>query len=104
MIDTGVHAFGWTREQSIKYLLDNSGVSENFAVAEIDRYIAWPGQALAYKTGELKIRELRAKAERELGERFDLRAFHDALLANGAVPLSVLEEQVDDFIAARRVP
>jgi len=89
----------------VDYLAANTALSRHEIGTEVDRYISWPGQALAYKTGELKIRELRAKAERELGPRFDLRAFHDAVLANGAVPLSVLEEQVDDFIAAaRRVP
>jgi uncharacterized protein (DUF885 family) len=102
VVDTGLHAKGWTRPQALDYLAANTALSRHEIRTEVDRYISWPGQALAYKTGELKIRELRAKAERELGGRFDLRAFHDAVLANGAVPLSVLEEQVDEFIAASR--
>jgi uncharacterized protein (DUF885 family) len=102
VVDTGLHAKGWTRQQALDYLAANAALSRHEIRTEVDRYISWPGQALAYKTGELKIRALRAKAERELGERFDLRAFHDALLANGAVPLSVLEEQVDEFISSRR--
>ncbi|APV48701.1 hypothetical protein BWI17_02790 [Betaproteobacteria bacterium GR16-43] len=97
-IDTGIHAFGWTREQSIKYLLDNSGVHDAYATAEIDRYIAWPGQALGYKVGELKIKALRAKASAALGERFDLRRFHNAVLDDGPLPLAVLEARIDDWI------
>jgi uncharacterized protein (DUF885 family) len=100
VVDTGLHAKGWTRQQALDYLAANAALSRHEIRTEVDRYISWPGQALAYKTGELKIRELRAKAERELGPRFDRRAFHDAVLANGAVPLSVLEEQVDEFIAS----
>ena len=102
VVDTGLHAKGWTRQQAIDYLAANTALSRHEITTEVDRYISWPGQALGYKIGELKIRELRAKAERELGPRFDLRAFHDAVLANGAVPLSVLEEQVDEFIASSR--
>jgi uncharacterized protein (DUF885 family) len=78
------------------------GHSKHEITTEVDRYISWPGQALAYKMGELKIRELRARAEQELGTRFDVRAFHDAVLANGSVPLDVLEQQIEEFIAARR--
>jgi len=102
VVDTGLHAKGWTRQQAMDYLAAHTALSRHEIRTEVDRYISWPGQALAYKTGELKIRELRAKAERELGSRFDVRAFHDAVLANGAVPLAVLDEQVDEFIAARR--
>jgi len=102
VIDTGVHAFGWTRDQSIKYLLDNSGVSETFAVAEIDRYIVWPGQALGYKVGELKIKALRAKASAALGDKFDLRRFHNAILDDGALPLTVLEARIDEWIRTEK--
>jgi uncharacterized protein (DUF885 family) len=98
VIDTGVHAFGWTREQSIKYLLDNTGAHEAFATAEIDRYIVWPGQALGYKVGELKIKALRARASQALGDKFDLRRFHNAILDDGPLPLAVLEARIDEWI------
>ena len=98
VIDTGVHALGWTREQALEYLAANTALSLHEVRTEIDRYISWPGQALAYKMGELKIRELRREAERALGARFDVRAFHDAVLKNGEVPLSVLEEQVRAWV------
>ena len=98
VIDTGIHAMGWTREQALDYLARNTALSLHEVRTEIDRYISWPGQALAYKTGELKIRELRIEAERALGERFDVRSFHDAVLRNGEVPLSVLEEQVREWV------
>jgi uncharacterized protein (DUF885 family) len=102
VIDTGLHSKGWGREQSIKYLAENSGVHPDFAAAEVDRYIVWPGQALSYKVGELKIKELRAKAVAALGERFDLRRFHNALLDDGAVPLTVLEARIDEWIASTK--
>jgi len=102
VVDTGIHAKGWTREQAIRYMLDNSGMSETEVTSEVERYIAIPGQALAYKLGQLKILELRAKAERELGDRFDLREFHAQVLMTGALPLTVLERKIDDWIAARR--
>jgi len=102
VVDTGIHAKGWTREQAIRYMLDNSGVSETQARTEVERYIAIPGQALAYKIGQLKILELRARAERALGDRFDLRAFHEQVLMTGALPLTVLEHKIDDWIASRR--
>ncbi|NOZ40248.1 MAG: DUF885 domain-containing protein [Planctomycetes bacterium] len=91
VVDTGIHYFGWTREQAIAYMTDNSALSEHNIRSEVDRYISWPGQALAYKMGELKIRELRKMAEERLGERFDIRDFHDMILGSGAVPLDVLE-------------
>ncbi|MGO4223285.1 DUF885 family protein [Lysobacter sp. TAF61] len=100
--DTGLHSKGWTREQVIKYMLDNSAESETQATAEAERYIAWPGQALAYKIGELKIKELRAKAEKELGPKFDIREFHAEVLKDGAVPLSILEGKIDRWIAAKK--
>ncbi len=99
VVDTGIHAMGWTRQQAVDYMLDNTALSEANINAEVNRYITWPGQALAYKLGELKIRELRSRAEEALGEDFDLRAFHDTVLENGAVPLDVLEAHVDGWIA-----
>ena len=103
VVDTGLHAMGWTRAEAIDYLEGHTALSTHEVRTEIDRYISWPGQALCYKMGELKIRQLRREAEEALGTRFDLRAFHDAVLGNGAVPLPVLEEQVRDWVAARKV-
>jgi len=100
VVDTGLHSRSWSREQAIAFMAANTALSRHEITTEVDRYISWPGQALAYKMGELKIRELRARAEKALGERFDVRAFHDAVLENGAVPLTVLEERIDAFIAA----
>ncbi|HWT13327.1 MAG TPA: DUF885 domain-containing protein [Allosphingosinicella sp.] len=102
VVDTGIHAKGWTREQAIRYMLDNSGMSETEATSEVERYIAIPGQALAYKLGQLKILELRARAEQALGDRFDLRDFHAQVLMTGSLPLTVLERKIDDWIASRR--
>ena len=102
VIDTGIHSQGWTRERAIRYLVDNSGTHEATAIAEVDRYIVWPGQALGYKTGELKIKELRRRASAALGERFDLRRFHNALIDDGALPLNLLEARIDAWIAAER--
>ena len=102
VVDTGIHAFGWTRGQAIAYLEDNAGLTHEFAIAEVDRYIVLPGQATAYKIGELKIKALRAKAQAELGDRFDLRRFHNALIDNGAVPLDVLDDLINEWIAAER--
>jgi uncharacterized protein (DUF885 family) len=99
VVDTGMHWKGWSRDQALKYLADNTALSIHEVTTETDRYIGWPGQALAYKVGELKIRELRKRAEEALGTRFDIREFHDAVLRNGSVPLSVLEGQIDAFIA-----
>jgi len=98
VVDTGIHEFGWSRQQAIDYLLENLGLSERDVISEVDRYIAWPGQALAYKIGELEIRKLRAEAEDALGEAFDLRGFHDALLENGALSLDLLRARVDRWI------
>lgn len=100
VVDTGIHHYGWTRKQAIDFMAENSALSLHNIEAEVDRYIAWPGQAVAYKTGELKIRELRARAEKELGSQFDLREFHDVVLGSGSVPLAVLEENVADYIAS----
>jgi uncharacterized protein (DUF885 family) len=102
VVDTGIHALGWTREQAIQYMLENTAKTENDIIVEIDRYIVWPAQALTYKLGELKIKELRKKAETELGSRFDLRKFHNAVLDNGPLPLDVLERQIGDWIATQK--
>lgn len=102
VVDTGLHAFGWSRERAIAYLREHTALSESNIEVEVDRYLVWPGQALAYKVGQLKILELRRRAESALGEKFDVRAFHDVVLGDGAVPLSVLERRVDDWVAARR--
>ena len=100
--DTGLHSKRWTREQAIKYFQDNSLLSERDIVKEVERYINNPGQATSYKIGQLRILELRERARRELGERFDIRDFHAAVLENGALPLDILEQQVEAYIAAKR--
>jgi uncharacterized protein (DUF885 family) len=100
--DTGLHSKGWTREQVIKYMLDNSAESETQSTAEAERYIAWPSQALAYKIGELKIQELKRRAQKQLGAKFDPREFHAEILKDGSVPLDVLEMKVDRWIAAKK--
>jgi uncharacterized protein (DUF885 family) len=101
VVDTGIHAQGWTRQQAIDYLAAHTALPLHEVETETDRYISWPGQALAYKLGELKIKELRRKAEKALGPAFDVRRFHDVVLGSGAVPLAVLEQNVDRFIAAQ---
>lgn len=99
VVDTGMHAMGWSRQEAMDFMAEHTALSMHEITTETDRYITWPGQALSYKLGELKIRELRAEAEERLGADFDVRDFHDALLANGSVPLSVLEEVMRDWIA-----
>ena len=99
VLDTGIHALSWTRQQAIDFMRENSPVMMENIVNEVDRYIVWPGQALAYKTGQLEILRLRAHARAQLGERFDIRAFHDAVLGQGAVPLPTLADQIDRYIA-----
>ena len=102
VVDTGIHAKGWTRDQTIQYILDNSSRGRSNVTAETERYIAIPGQALAYKIGQLKISELRARAERELGPKFDVREFHAQVLMSGALPLAVLEAKIDRWIADKK--
>ncbi|MEZ5555538.1 DUF885 family protein [Haliea sp.] len=102
VVDTGIHYFDWSREQAIDYFKANAGKSEADIVNEIDRYIGWPGQALAYKIGQLKILEIRQRAEQALGEDFDIRAFHDHLLGAGAIPLDALERRMDDWLLEQR--
>ncbi len=102
VVDTGIHAFGWDKARAIAFMRDNTALSEANIEAEVNRYISWPGQALGYMIGRLKILELRARAERALGERFDIRRFHDAVLRNGSIPLDVLEAEIDAWIAAER--
>jgi uncharacterized protein (DUF885 family) len=100
--DTGLHAKRWTREQAIRYFQENSLLSERDIVKEVERYINNPGQATSYKIGQLRIMELRARAEQALGPRFDIRDFHEAILANGSLPLDMLEQQVDAYISSRK--
>ena len=102
VVDTGMHALGWTRQEAIDFFKANTGKSEHDIVVEVDRYIVWPGQALAYKIGELKIKELKALAKDELGEAFDIRAFHDQVLGNGALPLRVLETHIKEWLAEQK--
>ena len=102
VVDTGVHSQHWTRQQMVDYFHEHSAVGETDVQAEVDRYIAWPAQALGYKVGQLKLLELRAKARQALGERFDLRAFHDQVLDSGALPLDLLQQRVDSWIAQQK--
>ncbi len=99
VVDTGMHTMGWSRQQAIDFLAQNTALSMHNVTTEVDRYISWPAQALSYKLGELTIKRLRQKAEKTLGEKFNVREFHDAVLSNGSVPLSVLEQQIDLYIA-----
>ncbi len=101
VVDTGLHYKGWTRQQAIDFFKDNAAKTEHDIVNEIDRYIGNPGQALAYKIGQLKILSLRESAEKQLGENFDIRAFHDELLGAGALPLDLLEQRMDSWIASQ---
>ena len=96
VVDTGIHQYGWTREQAVEYFRKHA--SEE-SLAEIDRYISWPGQALSYKMGQLTIRELRTKAEQHLGTKFDIRDFHDAVLLEGTLPLELLKDVVNEYIS-----
>ncbi len=102
VVDTGLHAKGWEQERAVQYFLANSPIPETAVRSEVMRYLVMPGQATSYKIGMLKIQELRAKAEAELGEDFDIRGFHDTVLGGGSVPLTILETQVDNWIAAQK--
>jgi uncharacterized protein (DUF885 family) len=104
VVDTGLHAKGWTREQAIRYMLDNSSMAESDVVAEVERYIVWPGQALGYKLGQLHISALRARAQSQLGNRFDVREFHSQILRDGAVPMNVLTAKIDRWVASKQRP
>jgi uncharacterized protein (DUF885 family) len=101
VVDTGLHAQGWTRKQGVEFFRENTALGEADIAAEVERYIAWPGQALAYKVGQLKILELRRRAQQRLGPRFDVREFHEQVIAGGSLPLDVLEAKIDRWIAAQ---
>jgi len=101
VVDTGLHSKGWTRDQAIKYMTDNSAMGVTDATAEVERYIAIPSQALAYKVGALTIQRLRKKAEAALGDKFDIKEFHAQVLGTGALPMPVLEKKIDDWIASQ---
>ena len=102
VVDTGIHVFGWDRQKAIDYLMANSSDPEHDIIVEIDRYIVRPAQALAYKIGELKIKELRQYSSDQLGKDFDIREFHDRVLGRGAVPLSLLEKQIKEYVAEKK--
>ena len=102
VVDTGIHAFGWSRQKAIDYLASHTALPQSAVEDQIDRYISWPGQALSYKMGEIKIRELRAKAEKELGAQFDIRSFHDTVIGQGSLPMAVLEDVINDWIEKQK--
>ena len=101
VVDTGIHAMGWSREQAIDFMLDATVLAPNNIDNEVDRYISWPGQALGYKIGQLEMWRLRRLAESKLGEQFDIQAFHDVILGGGALPLDILATRVDDWIQSQ---
>jgi uncharacterized protein (DUF885 family) len=100
VVDSGMHAMGWTRARAISFMIENTALAENNIVNEVDRYITWPGQALAYKTGQLEMLRLRQEASKELGQRFDIKRFHDVLLGSGAVPLKAMRQLVEEYASS----
>ena len=102
VVDTGIHSEGWTRDQVVDFMRKSGAVDEPTIQAETDRYIAWPAQALSYKLGQLKFRELRARAQKELGPKFDIRTFHDEMLSGGVLPLDLLDSRTNQWIAAQK--
>ena len=102
VVDTGIHAKGWSRDQAIEFMIDNSALAPHNIRAEVDRYIGWPGQATAYKVGQMTISELRASAQAELGDQLDIRAFHDTILEDGPLPLPVLSDKVMRWIQSTK--
>ena len=103
MVDTGIHSEGWSRDKAVQFMRDSGAVDEPTIQSEIDRYIAWPGQACSYKLGQLKFRELRDRAKKELGPAFDLRTFHDEMLSGGALPLDLLDARTNAWIKAQQM-
>ena len=99
VVDTGMHAKGWSREQAVGFLVDNTAVDRSEAEVEVDRYVGWPGQALAYRLGQREIHRLREKAREALGHRFDIKGFHDTVLTSGPVTMSILEWLIDEWVA-----
>jgi len=102
VVDTGIHTKGWTREQAIKYSMENEAEPEASIIAEIERYMAIPGQALSYKIGQMKIREVRTKAEKELGTKFSIKEFHNQILDAGCLPMKILEDKINNWIASKK--
>jgi uncharacterized protein (DUF885 family) len=102
VVDTGLHTKGWTREKAIQYMIDNSSMARTDVEAEVERYIANPGQALGYKIGQIRIREMRNKAEKALGSRFDIKEFHRQILSDGALPMDILEKKIDRWIDTKK--
>ena len=102
VVDSGMHFYGWSREQAVKYMVDNVGDQESAAITEIERYCVWPGQACSYMVGKIEWMRLRDKARKALGRKFDIRKFHDVGLLSGGVPLTVLEKVIDGYIAGAK--
>jgi uncharacterized protein (DUF885 family) len=102
VVDTGMHALGWTEQQAVDYFLDNTPMPEAAVRSEVQRYLVWPGQATGYKIGMMRVQQLRRQAEAALGARFDIRAFHDVILGGGALPLDLLERKVRDWISKQQ--